>query len=153
MTRADDPYDLARFVQAQEGNYAQALAELRAGSKRSHWMWYVLPQLRGLGSSSMAVRYGIASLDEARAYLKHNLLGSRLRECVVAISAHHANGTGPSAEKILGGIDAQKFRSCLTLFMAAAEDDAPLHQLLEQALDRFYSGTPDARTLALLKTT
>jgi uncharacterized protein (DUF1810 family) len=151
MTPVDDPYDLERFVRAQEDSYAGALAELQAGRKRSHWIWYVLPQLRGLGSSSMAVRYGIASLDEARAYLKHPVLGARLRECVVAINAHRAEGDGPSAEAILGGIDAQKFRSCLTLFIAAAQDDAPTQQLFSQALARYYGGVPDQRTLALLK--
>ncbi len=152
MARADDPHDLARFVQAQEGDYAQALAELKAGRKRSHWIWYILPQLRGLGSSSMAVRYGIASLDEARAYLQHAVLGARLRECVAAINAHGAHGDGPSAEEMLGGIDAQKFRSCLTLFIAAAADDPPTQQLLGQALARYYGGVPDQRTLALLGT-
>jgi len=150
MARADDPYDLARFVQAQADDYAPALAELQAGRKQSHWIWYILPQLRGLGSSSMAVRYGIASLDEARAYLEHPVLGARLRECVAAINAHGADGDGPSAEAMLGSIDAQKFRSCLTLFIAAAAGDAPTRQLLEQALDRYYGGAPDQRTLALL---
>lgn len=147
MAQADDPYDLARFVQAQQGTYARALAELQAGRKRSHWIWYVLPQLRGLGTSPMAVRYGIASLDEARAYLKHELLGARLKECVTAISAH---GDGASTEAMLGDIDAQKFRSCLTLFIAAAEDDAPSLRMFSQALARYYGGAPDQRTLALL---
>lgn len=150
MTQVDDPYELARFVEAQAGSYARALAELREGRKRSHWMWYILPQMRGLGSSSMATRYGIASLDEARAYLKHDVLGSRLRDCVAAIIAHRVNGTGPSAEQILGGIDAQKFRSCLTLFMAASVDNAPTQLPFKLALDSFYAGQPDQRTLGLL---
>lgn len=147
MAQTDDPYDLARFVQAQQGTYARALAELQAGRKRSHWIWYILPQLRGLGSSPMAVRYGIASLDEARAYLEHAVLGARLLECVAAISAH---GDHASAEEMLGDIDAQKFRSCLTLFMAAAADNATWQQALRQALDRYYGGASDQRTLALL---
>ncbi|MBV9834549.1 MAG: DUF1810 domain-containing protein [Alphaproteobacteria bacterium] len=147
MAQTDDPYDLARFVRAQEDDYAQALSELQAGRKRSHWIWYILPQLLGLGSSSMAVRYGITSLDEARAYLKHAVLGARLRECVAAINAH---GDGSSAEEMLGSIDAQKFRSCLTLFIAAAEHDAPSRQEFQQALDRYYGGVPDQRTLGLL---
>ncbi|MBU6436312.1 MAG: DUF1810 family protein, partial [Betaproteobacteria bacterium] len=98
-----DPFDLARFEQAQQAVYAQALAELRAGRKRTHWMWFVLPQLRGLGASEMSRRYAIASLAEARAYLMHPVLGARLRECVAAICAHAGRG----AAAVLGEVDAQ----------------------------------------------
>ena len=132
---------LDRFVQAQEGHYAQALAELKAGRKTSHWIWFVLPQLRGLGRSSMAHEYGIAGRAEAEAYLAHPLLGARLRECVQVMLAH----SQCSAASILGEIDAMKFRSCLTLFGAVSTDP-----LFSRALDRFYGGERDAATLALL---
>src|SRR5262245_21883095 len=111
-----DPYDLNRFVEAQASNYEDALAELRAGRKRSHWSWYIFPQVRGLGSSPMSVRYSIGSKAEAGAFLADPVLGPRLRECVRAMLAHR----GLSASHILGDIDAQKFRSCLTLFALAA---------------------------------
>jgi uncharacterized protein (DUF1810 family) len=106
----DDPYDLGRFLEAQEASYQHALSELRAGQKRSHWSWYILPQVLGLGSSPLSVRFAIRSLAEAKAYLEHPVLGPRLRECVAAMNSH----TGLSARQILGEIDAQKFRSCLT---------------------------------------
>ena len=137
-----DPHDLARFLAAQEADHAQALAELRAGRKRTHWIWYVLPQLRGLGASGMSVRYGIGSLAEARAYLAHPVLGARLRECVAALNAHE----GRSAEDILGAIDALKFRSSATLFAQAAGPDS----VFQQALDRYFRGQPDPATLSLL---
>jgi uncharacterized protein (DUF1810 family) len=135
-------FDLQRFVTAQEGVHARALAELKAGHKQSHWMWFVFPQLAGLGTSPMAVRYAIRSADEARAYLAHPMLGPRLREGVATMLAH--KGTRPEA--ILGGIDALKFRSSLTLFEAAVDDPAPF----AAALDAFYDGERDERTLALL---
>jgi uncharacterized protein (DUF1810 family) len=138
----NDPFDLDRFVKAQEPIYAQALAELRAGSKRTHWSWFILPQVRGLGSSSMSVRYGIGSLDEAKAYLAHGLLGPRLRECVSAMNSH----TGLSASQILGSVDAQKFRSCLTLFSEASEHE----QVFTAALARYFGGSPDQSTLSLI---
>ncbi|HEY4374870.1 MAG TPA: DUF1810 domain-containing protein [Burkholderiales bacterium] len=140
-------HELERFVEAQAGSYAQALAELRAGSKRSHWIWYVLPQVQGLGMSGMSRRYGIASLDEARAYLAHPVLGPRLLECVQAMNAHREEERGPSAEEILGGIDARKFRSCLTLFIAAGGEDA----VFGEALRRYYGGAADQATLEILK--
>ena len=136
-------FDLGRFVEAQAGSWPTALAELRAGRKQSHWMWFIFPQLAGLGTSPMAVRYAIGSAVEARAYLAEPLLGARLREGVAAMLAHRSR----SAEAILGGIDALKFRSCLTLFEAVADDPA----LFAEALDAFYAGERDARTLALLK--
>jgi uncharacterized protein (DUF1810 family) len=139
----DDPFDLARFVDAQRASYDDALAELTAGRKRTHWMWYVLPQLRGLGASQMATRYGIGSLAEARAYLAHPVLGPRLLACVAAMNALAQS----NAERVLGGVDAAKFRSCLTLFLAAD----PGSSTLRTALDKFYAGEPDPRTLALLQ--
>ena len=136
-------HGLDRFIHAQQGRYEPALAELRAGRKTGHWIWFVLPQLRGLGRSAMAHDYGIADRGEAAAYLAHPLLGMRLRDCVTAMLGHR----GRSAASILGDVDAMKFRSCLTLFDAVS--DAP-DNLFRQALDCFYGGQPDAATLALL---
>jgi len=140
---AGDPFELQRFVDAQAPDYDRALAELRYGRKATHWMWYVLPQLRGLGASVMATRYGIASLDEARAYLAHPILGPRLIACVDAMNAL----PGSNAEHVLGGIDAAKFRSCLTLFLAANPGNAALRD----ALEKYYRGREDERTLALMQ--
>ncbi len=140
-----DPYDLQRFVEAQDqgDTYAHALAELRAGRKRTHWMWFVLPQLAGLGSSAMAQRYALASLDEGRAYLAHPILGPRLLACVAAL-----NGlAGVTAHEVLGSPDDMKFRSCLTLFAAAA----PAERGFTQALELYYGGEPDPVTTRLLK--
>lgn len=145
MQGTDDPHDLERFVAAQAAHYDDALAELRAGRKRTHWSWYVLPQLRGLGTSAMAVRYGVAGLDEARAYLAHPLLGARLRACVAALDAQ----PGSDAAAILGSVDAMKLRSCLTLFARVTEAGSPFHA----ALAKFYAGAEDPATLALLKRT
>jgi uncharacterized protein (DUF1810 family) len=139
---SSDPFDLARFVAAQASSYEQALAELRARRKRSHWSWFIIPQIRGLGASSMSVRYGIGSLEEAKAYLAHPRLGPRLRECVAAMNSHATL----SASQLLGAIDAMKFRSCLTLF-AEASDHQPL---FSQALARYFDGTPDEKTLSIL---
>lgn len=143
-TPHDDPFDLDRFVSAQQRDYQQALSELRRGRKESHWMWYVFPQLRGLGHSQYALRYGIATLDEARAYLAHPVLGPRLLECVGALLS--LPGCDPVA--VLGSVDALKLRSCLTLFCAADKDN----QVFDQALHKFHAGLPDERTLALLDT-
>lgn len=134
---------LQRFVQAQQRDHARALAELQAGRKTTHWMWYVLPQLRGLGRSAMAWEYGLDGRDEAVAYAAHPLLGARLVECVQAMLAHD----GRSAEQILGAVDAIKFRSCLTLFAAVA----PHQACFAQALQRFYGGEADPQTLRLLR--
>jgi len=133
---------LARFVEAQAPIYVSALEELRDGEKRTHWMWFVFPQLRGLGRSEMAWRYGIADLAEARAYLGHPVLGQRLAECAQAMLAHA--GTPPAT--ILGSIDALKFASCMTLFDAAGGPK----ELFERALEAFNGGNPDAETLRLL---
>ena len=132
---------LDRFVQAQDGVYDDALAELTAGRKRTHWMWFVFPQIAGLGSSPTAQRYAIRSLDEARAYLAHPVLGPRLRECAQALLAV----PGRPAHEILGHPDDMKLRSSMTLFARAADEPA----LFEAVLDRFYDG-PDPHTLALL---
>jgi uncharacterized protein (DUF1810 family) len=136
--------DLGRFVDAQDrdGTYAAALAELRAGRKTSHWMWFVFPQVAGLGHSSMAQAYAIGSLQEARAYLAHPVLGPRLLDCVRAVLDH----ADRSAVDVLGGIDALKLRSSMTLF-ARADPDQPL---FAQVLQQFYGGEADARTDALL---
>ena len=143
MSTSDaDPFDLQRFVSAQEPHYAQVTAELAAGAKTSHWMWFVFPQLKGLGRSGTALRYGIASLDEARAYSQHPLLGARLRECCALLMGVQ----GRSALQIFGPIDALKLRSCLTLFERAA----PNEPLSAQLLDRYYGGERDAATLSLL---
>jgi uncharacterized protein (DUF1810 family) len=112
-----DPHDLERFVDAQAGGvYESAFAELRAGKKRGHWMWFIFPQRRGLGRSAMADHYGISGVEEARAYLSHPLLGPRLRECVAAVLSHAGERT---AEEMLGEVDALKLRSCLALFTEA----------------------------------
>jgi uncharacterized protein (DUF1810 family) len=137
-----DTAGLGRFLAEQERYYEFALAELRRGRKAGHWMWFVLPQLRGLGMSETSWIYGIEGLEEAKNYLGHPVLGARLRECVRAICAHPES----SAETILGSTDALKFRSSLTLFAAAAPDE----RLFTDALVQFYDGQPDAKTLAML---
>jgi len=140
MTGPDDPFDLARFVNAQDqgGTYQQALAELRRGRKTSHWMWFVFPQIAGLGSSPMARRYAISSLGEAAAYLAHPVLGHRLVDCARAVLQTDA----ARAEEIFGSIDAIKLRSSMTLF-ARADPDEPV---FGQVLERFYAGRPDRAT-------
>jgi uncharacterized protein (DUF1810 family) len=137
-----DPFDLQRFVDAQADVYEDVHDELHAGRKTSHWMWFVFPQLRGLGHSPMAQRYGIASLDEARAYLAHPVLGERLRECTRLV----LGVDGRNARAIFGSPDDFKFRSCMTLFGFAAPDE----DVFAQALDRHFGGEPDPRTLELL---
>ena len=141
-----DSYELDRFVDAQErgGTYAAALRELRAGRKTSHWMWFVFPQLAGLGRSATAQAYALSSLDEARAYLAHPVLGARLRECVAALLGH----ADASAEEVLGVIDALKLRSSMTLFARAAPDEPAF----DHVLDAFSGGEPDPRTDELLRT-
>ena len=136
-----DLHNLQRFLDAQDGIYETALAELCAGSKQSHWMWFIFPQLRGLGLSPTAQRYAIASLDEARAYLEHPVLGARLRESVEALLPWE----GRPAEQILGPIDAIKLRSSLTLF-----DRVRPNTPFAEGLAAFFRGQRDERTLALL---
>jgi uncharacterized protein (DUF1810 family) len=139
-----DPRQLDRFLSAQQPVYADVLTELRAGRKRTHWMWFIFPQLQGLGTSAMAQRFGITSLDEARAYLAHPVLGARLRECCELMLQVPQR----SALDILGSPDDLKFRSCATLFSSAAPHD----DLFQRCLDRFYAGQPDPRTVALCGT-
>lgn len=146
-TSIGDPFDLQRFVDAQARDYATALAELQRGRKRSHWIWYVLPQLRGLGLSGNSRYYGIGSLDEARAYLAHPVLGARLRECVAAIAGHRDTDIAA----ILGALDAMKYQSCLTLFKAAAGATAADSSLFGEALRDAFGGREDARTAAMLR--
>jgi uncharacterized protein (DUF1810 family) len=135
-----DPYDLDRFVAAQDdgGTYRRAVAELLAGQKIGHWMWFVFPQITGLGFSAMSQRYAISSLDEAQAYLRHDVLGPRLRECAGIVAATADRST----EDIFGGIDAQKLRSSMTLFLRAD----PAERVFRTVLDRYYGGLPDAET-------
>jgi uncharacterized protein (DUF1810 family) len=139
---ADDRFDLARFVSAQDerGVYDAALAELRRGRKTSHWMWFVFPQMAGLGLSAMSRRYAIASLAEAEAYLRHPVLGPRLIECTEAV----AGTIGRTAGEIFGGIDAQKLHSSMTLFLLAAPDQP----LFRAVLDQFFDGALDPATEA-----
>jgi uncharacterized protein (DUF1810 family) len=137
-----DPFNLQRFVEAQAWSFADAIAELAAGRKQTHWIWFVFPQLAGLGHSETALLFGIRSAAEARAYLAHPLLGPRLRQCCAALLRHRDR----SAEDILGGIDALKLRSSMTLFEAVAEDPAPFAAVL----DAFYAGARDPLTLDLL---
>jgi len=135
-------FDLQRFVDAQAPLYSRVAAELAAGEKRSHWMWFVFPQLKGLGRSAMAERYGIAGADEARAYLAHALLGPRLLECTRLVLAVR----GKTALEILGAPDDLKFRSSMTLF----DRVAPRQREFAEALHHYFGGRPDERTLALL---
>lgn len=137
-----DPHDLERFVQAQAGVYDAALGELRAGRKRSHWMWFVFPQIEGLGSSTLSRHYAIRSLDEARAYLAHPLLGPRLIDCTQAVNALHGRG----AHEIFGAPDDLKFRSSMTLFAQAAGPDSDF----ARALTKYFEGDRDPTTLARL---
>lgn len=139
---ADDPFDLKRFLQAQENTYDKALAELRAGRKTSHWMWFVFPQIDGLGRSPTARHYAIKSMAEARAYLGHPVLGARLRECTRAMLALQ----GLTAHEILGDQDDLKFRSSMTLFEHAAEDK----DLFARAIDTYFAGKRDTLTLTIL---
>jgi len=139
----NDPFDLQRFVKAQDPVFETVLTELRDGRKRSHWMWFIFPQLRDLGRSATAQFYGIAGLDEARAYLAHPVLGSRLAQTTETVLAVQ----GRTLHEILGSPDDLKFRSSMTLFAQAAAEGGPLYR---KALDRFCDGRPDDATLKLL---
>jgi uncharacterized protein (DUF1810 family) len=138
-----DPYSLQRFIDAQEGVYEQALAEIHAGRKRSHWMWFIFPQIAGLGSSQTSQYFAIKDLDEARAYLDHPVLGARLIECVDALLALRSS----SASAIFGHPDDLKLKSSATLFAQASQPGSPFERLLE----RYFSGERDEVTLALLQ--
>jgi uncharacterized protein (DUF1810 family) len=142
-TAAGDPHDLNRFVQAQEGVYERALAEIKGGRKRSHWMWYIFPQFDGLGFSPTARLYAIKSLAEAEAYLRHPVLGPRLKECAEAALGVQ----GRTAHEIFGSPDDMKLRSCATLFARVSPPGSAFARLL----DKYYQGEPDGKTLALLQ--
>ena len=138
-----DTFNLDRFLQAQRETYVTALAELKAGRKASHWIWFIFPQLSGLGRSPTAQHYAITSLEEAKAYLDHPVLGPRLHECLSALQS----SASTSAEQIFGALDAMKFRSSLTLFRAAEPADA----VISTALERWFGGREDDATLKLLR--
>ena len=135
----NDPYRLRRFVDAQNGVYAQVCAELRQGRKRTHWMWFIFPQIQGLGASPMARKFAIVSLEEARAYLEHPVLGARLTECCLLVNRLE----GRSIAEIFGHPDDLKFRSSITLFAQAQPDN----QLFRDALEKYCDGEPDPSTL------
>ncbi|HEY3623291.1 MAG TPA: DUF1810 domain-containing protein [Roseiarcus sp.] len=135
-----DPFNLQRFVDAQAPVYEQARRELKAGRKESHWMWFIFPQIAGLGQSPMSIRFAIASLDEAKAYLAHPVLGARLRECALLT----LDVEGKSAREIFGSIDEKKFRSSMTLFARAALDD----DIFQRCIDKYFGGGSDPATLA-----
>jgi uncharacterized protein (DUF1810 family) len=137
-----DPYNLQRFLEAQDGVFEQVVAELREGRKRGHWMWFVFPQLRGLGHSFMAELYAISSLEEAEAYLSHPVLGARLKECTRLV-----NQIDSTVDHIFGYPDNLKFRSSMTLFAQVQGDD----QIFKDALERYFGGEPDQRTLSRLQ--
>ena len=143
MTNSTDPYNLQRFIEAQGPVIEEVKRELRAGRKRSHWMWFVFPQMEGLGRSQMAQRYAISSREEAEAYLAHSILGPRLRECTEIVNAVE----GRSANDIFGSPDDLKFRSSMTLFERVADDSTPFRT----ALERYYDTEPDPKTLELLE--
>ena len=142
FTSASDPYDLARFVRAQESDYDQAMSEIRAGRKRSHWMWYIFPQFDGLGVSSTSRQYSIKSVAEAEGYLRHPVLGPRLLESVQAV----LDVEGRSALEVFGSPDDMKLRSCATLFACVS----PAGSVFEQLLDRYFGGERDDKTLRLV---
>ena len=143
LTDANDPHDLRRFVDAQSSNYDQALSEIRAGRKRTHWMWYVFPQYDGLGRSPAAQRYSIKSVAEADAYLRHSVLGPRLLQCAEAV----LDVEGRTAHAIFGSPDDAKLRSSATLFSRVASPGSAFHRIL----DRCFAGQPDRRTLELIE--
>jgi uncharacterized protein (DUF1810 family) len=142
MSEVDDRFDLQRFVTAQNPVYEEVCAELRDGRKQGHWMWFIFPQLRGLGHSQMATAFGIASRDEAEAYLNHPVLGTRLRECTQLVNLLEGRSIG----QILGYPDDLKFRSSMTLFARVAADT----EVFKQALEKYFEGEPDPLTLERL---
>ena len=146
MSQASDSHNLAHFLTAQELDYSQAAAELRRGRKQGHWIWYIFPQLKGLGASEQSSFYGIASLAEAQAYLAHPLLGPRLLECTQLT----LNLPGKAVGEIFPYPDDLKFGSSMTLFAAAEEASGHVDSLFTEALTRFFAGRRDPRTLALL---
>jgi uncharacterized protein (DUF1810 family) len=141
--KANDPFELSRFLQAQEEDYEHALMEIKGGQKRTHWMWYIFPQLDGLGFSSMSKRYAIKSIEEAQAYLSHPVLGSRLLECAKAVVAVE----GRSIAEIFGSPDDLKLRSSATLFASVS----PAGSVFDRILGKYYRGVRDSKTLQLLE--
>ena len=139
----NDPHNLQRFISAQESIIDRVVDELKTGQKQTHWMWFVFPQIHGLGHSGIAKHYAISSEGEALAYLSHSLLGARLQQCTVIV----AGLTGRSAEQIFGSTDAMKFRSSMTLFASVS----PASVIFEAALDKYYDGRPDQTTLEYLR--
>jgi uncharacterized protein (DUF1810 family) len=139
-----DPYQLERFVDAQDlnGMYERAVSELRSGQKVGHWMWFIFPQIAGLGISTTSQRFAISSLTEAQAYLRHPILGPRLTQCAQIVMGIN----GKSAGEIFGGIDAMKLRSSMTLFMSAAPDEP----IFRAVLDKYFNGSPDKNTIGRL---
>ena len=135
-----DPFNLKRFVEAQARVYDQARRELEAGRKQSHWMWFIFPQIAGLGQSATSIRFAIASMDEAKAYLAHPVLGPRLKECARLT----LDVEGRTARDIFGPVDEMKFRSSMTLFARAA----PKEDVFQRCLDKYFAGGPDPATLA-----
>lgn len=144
MNGNDDPFELQRFVDVQETTYEQALSELRQGRKTSHWIWFVFPQMKGLGHSEMSQKYAISSLNEAKAYMGHPLLGPRLRECTAAVNC--VNNT--PIERIFPWGDHMKFRSSVTLFANATDDN----KVFLNALKKYFDGRPDSKTLDFIST-
>ena len=143
MNATPDPYNLQRFVDAQASVMCSVLAELKQGRKRGHWIWFIFPQLKGLGRSSTSEFYGISSFAEAAAYLQHPVLGPRLMQCTEQV-----NGVADSsAEDIFGEVDAMKFRSCMTLFTRAD----PGNRVFAEALKKYFAGDPDPLTISLLR--
>jgi uncharacterized protein (DUF1810 family) len=140
--QAEDPFDLRRFVEAQAPVYEQVRAEMRAGRKQTHWMWFIFPQIRGLGRSAISQHYAIGSREEAVAYLRHPVLGPRLAECTRLVNAVQ----GSTAHAIFGSPDDMKFHSCMTLFAAVAEPES----VFQEALARYFGGRPDNATLERL---
>jgi uncharacterized protein (DUF1810 family) len=142
-----DPFNLQRFVDAQNPVFEEVRRELQEGRKRSHWMWFIFPQLKGLGSSQTAVYFGIASRTEAEMYLQHSILGPRLHECTRLVN--HVDGR--SIEEIFGYADDLKFRSSMTLFAAAQpENPDPEHRVFQEALDKYFAGAPEPQTIERL---
>jgi uncharacterized protein (DUF1810 family) len=137
-----DPFDLERFVQAQEPDFSQALSEIKSGRKSSHWMWYIFPQIEGLGSSWTSRRYSVKSVEEAKAYLSHPVLGPRLVECAKAV----VDVQGRSALEIFGSPDDLKLRSCATLFASVSSEGSVFREII----DKYFGGQPDERTLRLI---
>ena len=142
MGTSADPHDLQRFLDAQDSVYGEVLSELRKGLKTGHWMWFIFPQLRVLGSSPLSVKYGVSSLDEARAYMKHPILSARLIECTELVT----RVSGRSIDEIFGHIDSLKFRSCMTLFAQAS----PENGIFKDALKKYFSGDYDNETMKRL---